>query len=106
MLHFIKRLFARAVLCLFSNPKTHLRKADRLALQTREVRLMLSLDVLEACKKLFRDFRGPPIGAQFRHDLDLPCHAGGTLANMAADHLQIRLFPPHVLSCLSLETLT
>ncbi len=59
------------------------------------MRLVLPLDVLDTRKELFRNLRGVPIGAQLRHELDLPCHASGTLADMAADHLQIGLFPPH-----------
>jgi len=72
-------------------------KADLSTFQAREVRLVLPLDVFEAREELFRDFRGPPIGAQFGHGLDLPRHAGGTLANMAADHLQIGFFLRHIL---------
>ena len=75
------------------------------ALQAREVCLSQPLDVLEACEELFRNLRGPSIGAQFCHAPRLPCHADGTLADMTEDHLQIRLFPPHVLSCLVLGTL-
>ncbi len=59
---------------------------------------MLPLDVREARKELFRSFRGPPIGAQLRHELELLRDVGGTLADMAADHLQIGLFLRHVLS--------
>ena len=58
---------------------------------------MLPLDVREARKELFRSFRGPPIGAQLRHELELLRDVGGTLADMAADHLQIGLFLRHVL---------
>ena len=62
------------------------------------MRLVLPLEVLEACKELFRSLRGPPVGAQSCHGLGLPRHAGGTLADMAADHLQIGFFLRHVLS--------
>ena len=61
------------------------------------MRLVLPLDVLEARKELFRSLRGSPIGAQFRHDLELLRHVDGTLADMAADHLQIGFFLRHVL---------
>ena len=66
-------------------------EADRSASQAREVRLVLPLALLEAYEELFRDLRRVPIGAQFRHELDLPRHAGGTSEDMAADHLQIGL---------------
>ncbi len=61
------------------------------------MRLVLPLDVLEVCKELFRSPRRPPIGAQLCHELGLPRHIGGTLADMAAYHLQIGLFLRHVL---------
>ena len=72
--------------------------ADLSALQAREVCLVLPLDLLEVRKELFRSLRGPLIGAQLCHELELPHHAGGTLADMAADHLQIVFFLRHVLS--------
>ena len=59
---------------------------------------MLPLDVLENCKELFRNLREPPIGAQLRHELGLPRHVGGTLADMAADHLQFGFLSSHALS--------
>lgn len=59
------------------------------AFQAREVRLVLPLDVLEACEELFRGVRRLSMGAQLRQELGLPRHAGGTLADMAADHLQL-----------------
>ncbi len=61
------------------------------------MRLVLLLDVLEVRKEPFRILRGPTIGAQLCHELELPCHVGGTLADMAADHLQIGFFLQHVL---------
>ena len=73
-----------------------------MALQAREMRLVLPLNVLEAREELFRNLRKSSIGAQLRHELELPRHAGGTLADMAADHLQIRLFLRHVVSCRTL----
>ena len=82
-----------------------LQEADRSALQAGEVRLVLPLDVLEACKKLFRGLRGPPIDAQLRHELELPRHAGGALADMAAGHLQLSFFPSHALPIVLLETI-
>ena len=58
---------------------------------------MLSLALLEGREELFRDLCGLPIGAQFRHAPELLCHPGGTLADMATDHLQIGFFFRHVL---------
>jgi len=92
------RFRPRAVLCLFSNPMTQLWEANWSAFQAREVRLVQLLALLEGREELFRDLRGLPIGAQFRHAPELPCHLEGALADMAADHLQIGLFPAHVLS--------
>ena len=62
------------------------------------MRFVLPLDVPENRKELFRNLRGPPISAQLRHELGLPRHAGGTLADMAADHLQLGFLPSHTLS--------
>ena len=66
---------------------------------------MLPLGVLEARKELFRNLRGPPIGAQLRHELKLPRHVGGALADMAADHLHLGFFLRHVLSRAFKETI-
>ena len=72
-------------------------EADLSLFQAREMRLVL-LDVLEARKELFCGLREPPVGVQLCHELELPRHVGGTLADMAANHLQIGFFLRHVLS--------
>ncbi len=59
---------------------------------------MLLLDVFEVRKELFRSLRRPLVGAQLCHELELPRHAGGSLAGMAANHLQIGFFLQYVLS--------
>lgn len=59
---------------------------------------MQPLALVEACEKLFRDLRAPPIGTQLRHELELPRHASAALADMAADHLQLGFFLRRVLS--------
>ena len=61
------------------------------------MRLVLPLKILEIHEELFRSLCRPPAGAQLCHELGLPRHVGGTLADMAADHLQIGFFFRHVL---------
>ncbi len=78
-----------AALCLLGSPTVQLWEADRSAFQAREVRFVLPLDLLEVREKPFHGLRWPPIGAQLRHELELPRHTGGALADMAAHHLQL-----------------
>ena len=80
-------------------------ETDLSAFQAREVRHVQPLVLLEARKELFRNLRGPPVGAQLRYELELPRHVGGALADMAADHLQIGFFFRHVLSRAFRETI-
>ena len=65
---------------------TQLWEAEGSTFQAREVRFVLSLALLKGHEELFRNLRGPSIGAQFCHTPRLPCHADGTLADMTEDH--------------------
>lgn len=82
-------LAARAVVGRPGNQAVGSWEAGRPAFQAGEVRLMLPLRGLEVGEELLRKPRRVPAGAQARHSLALPCHVGGALADVAADHLQL-----------------